>query len=81
MIALLVGVTTLAVIGSGWYGYKASVRISTWGRNMDEQDGIFQAMTGPERLESPKRPNFSIRDGVGSLQAVGGHLPVGAPSK
>jgi len=80
MIALLVGVTTLAVIGLGWYGYKASVRISTWGRNMDEQDGIFQAMTGPERLESPRsRP--PIRDGVGSLQAVGGHLPVGAPSK
>jgi hypothetical protein len=80
MITLLVGVTTVAAIGLGWYGHKAMVRISIWGRNMDEQDAIFQAMEGPEFSESP-RSRALIREGVGSLQAVGRHLPIGEPSK
>jgi 1-acyl-sn-glycerol-3-phosphate acyltransferase len=25
----------------GWFGHKALLRIETWGRNMNEIDGIF----------------------------------------
>ena len=80
MITLLIGVTTLAAIGLGWYGYRASARIATWGRNMDEQDRIFRAMASPDCVDS-QRSIPVIRDGVGALQVVGGHLPIGAPSK
>jgi hypothetical protein len=80
MIALLVGITTLAAMGLGWYGHKASVRIATWGQNMDEQDSIFQAMAAPECV-APQRSRPSIRGGVSSRQPIGGHLPIGAPSK
>ena len=41
MIALLVGVS-VAVAGLGWCGYKASVRIAEWGRNMNACDDIFR---------------------------------------
>jgi hypothetical protein len=40
--ALLIGVSTLAVVGLGWFGHKALRRIEAWGRNMNEIDGIFQ---------------------------------------
>jgi hypothetical protein len=38
------------IVGSagGWYGHKAIARIQAWGRNMDEQDPIFEALTEPE---------------------------------
>jgi hypothetical protein len=42
MIALLMGASVFAGVVLGWYGYKASVRIAVWGRNMDECDRIFQ---------------------------------------
>ena len=41
MIALLIGVTALTFMALlGWYGYRAYLRIQTWGRNMNEIDGI-----------------------------------------
>jgi hypothetical protein len=81
MIVLLVGVTVLAVTGLGWYGHKASVRIATWGRNMNEQDGIFQAMADQEEWAEPEDSRSRNRGRVGQVQAVGGHLSAGAPSK
>jgi hypothetical protein len=39
---LLLGATTLAIAVLGWYGYRAFVRIETWGRNMNDCDRIFQ---------------------------------------
>jgi hypothetical protein len=42
MIALLIGASVFAGVVLGWYGYKASVRIAVWGRNMNECDRIFQ---------------------------------------
>ena len=44
MVALLVGVS-VAVAGLGWCGYKASVRIAEWGRNMDACDNIFRTVS------------------------------------
>jgi hypothetical protein len=42
MTTLLLGVTTLAVAVLGWFGYKALLRINTWGQNMNDLDLIFQ---------------------------------------
>ena len=39
--ALLIGASTLVVTALGWFGYRAFLRIETWGRNMNEIDGIF----------------------------------------
>ena len=57
MIALLIGVTTLAGMAFGWYGYKAHLRIETWGRKMNEIDGICQE----ESLADDGLPSYAGR--------------------
>ena len=47
--ASLIGATTLAVATLGWLGYKALLRIETWGRNMNQIDGIFQDAAQPDQ--------------------------------
>ncbi|MGA1982812.1 MAG: hypothetical protein ABSG84_10060 [Acidobacteriaceae bacterium] len=42
MTTLLLGATALAVVALGWFGYRAFVRIETWGRKMNDCDRIFQ---------------------------------------
>ena len=57
MIALLVGVS-VAVAGLGWCGYKASVRIAEWGRNMNACDEIIRTaskLTGGELIPAVER--------------------------
>jgi hypothetical protein len=81
MIASLIGITTLAAVGLGWYGHKASARIATWGQNLNEQDSIFQAMAEPAERGDIQTGRAISRGSVGSLQAVAGHLSVGASLK
>ena len=40
MIPLMIGTSLVAGALLGWYGYKASLRIAAWGRNMNEREGI-----------------------------------------
>ena len=64
MTTLLFGATTLAVVALGWYGYRAFVRIATWGRNMNDCDRIFQEAAihddGWEPEVSKRRPPRDI---------------------
>jgi hypothetical protein len=64
MTALLIGATTLAVVALGWVGYKALLRIETWGRNMNDADRIFQEAAVPddgwEPEVSKRRPQHGI---------------------
>jgi hypothetical protein len=48
LITLAVALSIIVGSAAGWYGHKAIARIQAWGRNMDEQDPIFQALTEPE---------------------------------
>ena len=56
MIIFLLGTSTIAGVGLGWYGYKARLRIAEWGRGMDECDQIFQAVA-----EETEGANFGKR--------------------
>jgi hypothetical protein len=46
MTTLLIGISIFALVGLGWYGYKASLRIEAWGQGVDECDRIFQTVSG-----------------------------------
>jgi hypothetical protein len=70
MIACLIGVSALLGSGLGWLGYRASLRIAEWGRNMDECDRIFQMAAG----EMPEARDEIVTDGqrIASLGAAHG---------
>jgi hypothetical protein len=64
MIVLLVGTSVAAGVALGWYGYKASVRIQTWGQRMNECDSIFQVATaGTERTNFDEAQTRVPKDG------------------
>jgi hypothetical protein len=74
MIALLIGTLALAGVALGWYGYRASVRIAVWGRNMDECDRIFQTMEEQKAdVEFPKPPRRTLEDVGGDSSGGGQH--------
>lgn len=63
MSALFIGTSTLAVTVLGWFGYKALVRIETWGQKMNEIDRIFQ--------------DSAMEDGGWSSRPIGERRPAG----
>ena len=68
MTALLIGVTTLVVMAwLGWYGYRAYLRIETWGRNLNEIDGIWREETLREARTRPVVSGDRVAVGVASV--------------
>lgn len=80
MIALLIAISISTGTVLGWFAYKASLRIRTWGLNLDAQDRIFQEAAREDSVDSQssrKRPEADH----GPVPALGRrHLPFGAVS-
>ncbi len=69
------------IVGSaaGWYGHKAIARIEAWGRKMDEEDPIFQALTEPEERAEFLRGYLQRSVDARSIpELTNGAYPVGA---
>jgi hypothetical protein len=62
MTALLIGMSAIAGMGLGWYGYKAHLRIEAWGQNMNACDQIFQIASGemPDGFQGPAKDGRRI---------------------
>jgi hypothetical protein len=77
MSAFLIGTSVLAALALARFGYKASLRIAEWGRNMDEIDLIFQTAAGAENLgEFLSSPKQSRKIVVPAGPAGSHHLPI-----
>jgi len=63
MIMLLIGSIAIGT-ALGWYGYKAVLRIQSWGERMNECDNIFQIVTtGTERTNFDDLQRRAPKDG------------------
>ena len=78
MIALLISTSLVAGTVLGWFGYKATLRIQAWGRNMNEQDRIFQEAMPEASVEPPKGHKRPGSDAGAVPALVSHHLPLGA---
>ena len=74
MITFLVGISMLAGVGLGWYGYKASLRIAAWGRGLDECDRIFQEAGEGVELISEDGRKRAPKDGARIVPFATPHL-------
>lgn len=77
MIALFVGSVVVGASVASWYGYKALVRIRTWGEKMNEVDAIFQSVATPEEM-SGAAASSPIRKSAAPVPATT-QVAVGVP--
>ena len=76
IVALMIRTFTVAGVGLGWYGHKASLRIESWGRRANERDLILQQMSGREdSCESGLISNRRVEDTSSGASIAHPHFP------
>ena len=79
MITVVIASSALAGTVLGWYGHKASLRIESWGENMNEREGISPRSSKQFGRGDYEGTRERVREDASFVPAIGSrHLPVGA---